>query len=265
MEKARGRAGNAGAPSRIGSPVALSRSPVWPRLCAGGTRGASEWGMQRSTMAFVSGLLISLVGTSVARAEEAATAAPAPPAPVVWVPAQEQPRTLLSRPIHHSGYGAPVVSYTRFADRDSVLVGGRGGWILNHQFVIGGGGFGLATPARQSAVDQADYQHTFGYGGLWLEYLIAPMNVVHGSVGTLVGAGGITYQRFRPASLAKDQESTSVFVLDPVVAVEVNVTSFLRIALQGGYRVVRGVDLASLSNGDASGFTLGGALKVGGF
>ena len=117
-----------------------------------------------------------------------------------------------------------------------------GGWILNHQLVIGGGGFGLATPARPRAVDQADYQHTFGYGGLWLEYLIAPMNVVHGSVGTLVGAGGITYQRFRPASLAKDQKCSSVFVLDPVVAVEVNVTTFLRVALQGG----SGLSVASI-------------------
>jgi hypothetical protein len=91
------------------------------------------------------------------------------------------------------------------------------------------------------------------------------MSVVHGSVGTLVGAGGITYERFRPASLAQDQESTSVFVLDPVVAVDVNVTSFLRIALQGGYRLVRGVDLASLGNSDASGLTLGAAVKMGGF
>jgi len=49
------------------------------------------------------------------------------------------------------------------------------------------------------------------------------------------------------------------------VAVEVNVTTFIRVALQSGYRVVRGVDLATLSNGDASGFTLGGAVKFGGF
>jgi hypothetical protein len=38
-----------------------------------------------------------------------------------------------------------------------------------------------------------------------------------------------------------------------------------RFTLQGGYHIVRGVDLASLSNSDASGFTLGGALKFGGF
>lgn len=93
--------------------------------------------------------------------------------------------------------------------------------------------------------------------------MIAPMSVVHGSVGTLIGAGGISYQRFSPHM--EDVESTGVFVLDPVVAVEVNVTTFLRVALQGGYRVVRGVDLASLENRHASGFTLGAALKFGGF
>jgi len=210
-------------------------------------------------------LFVTILAPAAARAQPAASQAP-PPA--VAVPAPEQPRTLLSHPIHSGGYGAPVVSYTRFADRDSVLIGGRGGWILNHRFVLGGGGFGLATPARQRAgalPDQADYQHTFGYGGLWLEYMIAPMNVVHGSVGTLVGAGGVTYQRFRPQALVEDVETTSVFVLDPVAGVEVNVAPFLRIAVQAGYRVVRGVDLASLGNAEASGFTLGGAIKLGGF
>jgi hypothetical protein len=211
------------------------------------------------------GVVVTILPPSIARAQ---AVPPQAPPPAVTAPAPEQPKTLLSRPIHSGGYGAPVVSYTRFADRDSVLMGGRGGWILNHRFVLGGGGFGLATPARQNAgalPEQADYQHTFGYGGLWLEYLVAPMNVVHGSVGTLIGAGGITYQRFRPEALAGDVETTSVFVLDPVAGVEVNVTTFLRIAVQAGYRVVRGVDLASLGNAGASGFTLGGALKLGTF
>jgi hypothetical protein len=209
-------------------------------------------------------MLAAALAPSVARAQEVVQ--PVAPPPVIMVPVAEQPRTLVSRPIHSGGYGAPVVSYTRFGGSDSVMVGGRGGWILNHQLVIGGGGFGLANPARErmgASLDQADYRHTFGYGGLWLEYLIAPMSVVHASVGTLVGAGGISYQQFRPHM--EDVESTSVFVLDPVVAVEVNVTTFLRVALQGGYRVVRGVDLATMDNGDASGFTLGTAVKFGGF
>jgi hypothetical protein len=208
-------------------------------------------------------LLAMAMAPAMARAQPAAQ--PTPP-PVVTVPATEQPRTLLARPIHSGGYGAPVVSYTRFAGTDSLLVGGRGGWVVNHQLVIGGGGFGLATPPRQTvgvAPDQTEYQHTFGYGGLWLEYLIAPMSAVHASAGTLIGAGRITYQRFRPDTHNVDQ--TSVFVLDPVLAVEVNVTTFLRFAVQSGYRVVRGVDLATLHNSDASGFTLGGAFKFGRF
>jgi hypothetical protein len=188
------------------------------------------------------------------------------PAPAVVAPAEPQPRTLLSRPIHGSGYGAPVVSYTRFAGRDGLLIGGRGGWVINHQLVIGGGGFGLAAPSRQEASgDLADYRHSFGYGGLWLEYLIAPMNMVHASVGTLVGGGGISYQRYRPEALMKTVESSGVFVLDPVAAVEVNVTNHLRFAVQGGYRVVRGVELTSLGNRQASGVTLGAAVKIGGF
>ena len=219
-----------------------------------------------STRAGLTARLALLTAALVPLAARAQTASPpAAPAPAVTAPA-EQPRTLLARPVHSGGYGAPVVAYTRFAGTDAVMVGGRGGWVLDHRFVIGGGGFGLATPPRETlgvGLDRADYQHTFGYGGVWLEYLIAPMSLVHGSVGTLIGAGGITYQRYRPDT--QNLAETSVFVLDPVVGVEVNVATFLRLGVQGGYRVVRGVDLATLDNADASGFTLGALLKFGGF
>jgi hypothetical protein len=226
---------------------------------------AGAWGPARRR-ALAAGLLAAALVPAVARAQVVAPAGSV--APAVVVPAEEQPRTLLARPLHSGGYGAPILSYTRFAGRDSVLVGGRGGWVINHQLVIGGGGFGLANPARPeggASMNLADYQYTFGYGGLWIEYLIAPMRLVHGSVGTLVGGGGITYQRFRPEAMKQDLATTSVFVLDPVVGVEVNVTTFMRFAVQGGYRVVRGVSMAGLDNGDASGFNVGGALKFGGF
>jgi hypothetical protein len=230
----------------------------------------SPSGMKTTTLALSMAVIGIAATAAVARADDAPNTPPPPaaPPPVVASHAEDQPRTLFSTPIKSGGYGAPVVSYTRFAGSDAVLVGGRGGWLINHQFVIGGGGYGVANRVRTpegAAPNDSDYQINFGYGGLWLEYLVAPMQVVHGSIGTLIGAGGLTYHRFRPEGMAGDMESNAVFVLDPAVGVEVNVTSFMRFSVQTGYRVVRGVTLASLDNQDASGFTLGTLVKFGKF
>ena len=181
---------------------------------------------------------------------------------------EEQPHTLLSGDLTHGAYGGPVVSYTRFSGCDCVLVGGRGGWIVNHQLVLGGGGFGLVTrvhPPEGATSNSADYHLNFGYGGIWIEYLIAPMQIVHASVGTLIGAGGLSYTRYRPKDADSDTHSDSVFVLDPVVAVEVNVVRFMHVALQAGYRITAGVGLKSLRNVDVSGFTFGAIAKFGSF
>ena len=91
------------------------------------------------------------------------------------------------------------------------------------------------------------------------------MRLVHGSVGTLIGAGALNYHRFRGTAGQPDSDTDTVFVLDPTVAAEVNVTPHLRVSLGAGYRVVRGVALDGLGSADAGGFTLGGAVKLGSF
>jgi hypothetical protein len=225
-------------------------------------------GMKTTTLAISMAVIGIAVAPTIARGDESSPPSPTAPAPAVAAHAEEQPRTLFASPIKSGGYGAPFISYTRFAGSDAVLVGGRGGWIINHQLVIGGGGCGVTNRVRPPAgatPNDADYQINFGYGGVWLEYLIAPMQVVHGSIGTLIGGGSLYYHRFRPQGMVGDMASDTVFVVDPVVGVEVNVTTFMRVSAQTGYRIVRGVDLASLSDRDAGGFTLGGLVKFGWF
>jgi hypothetical protein len=201
---------------------------------------------------------------SVSSAQQAAPPA-APPAGQV---SDEQPRTLLSGQLTHGGFGGPMMAYTRINGDDALVMGGRGGWLINHRLVIGGGGWGVtnrvSVPAGAIA-DPKDYQLTFGYGGLWTEYVVAPSRLVHGSVGTLIGAGGLGYHRFRNGDSHADMESDAVFVLEPTVGAELNLISFMRLALFASYRLVRGVDLAELDGGDLSGFAGGAMLKFGKF
>ncbi len=67
---------------------------------------------------------------------------------LVAFPAFAQEETLIKGDVESGGFGGPVVKMTSLNGQDGILVGGRGGWILNHSFIIGGGGYGLANNVR---------------------------------------------------------------------------------------------------------------------
>jgi len=179
-----------------------------------------------------------------------------------------QEQTLVgSGEISHGGFGGPVFKYTQIKGEPAVLIGGRGGWIINHTFVIGGGGYGLVNQI------EADYlinnKHpfiNFGYGGLELEYIIQSDQVVHFSVYTLIGAGGITYKEdlwhdWDDWSSASDE----FFVFEPAINVEINIISFFRINAGVNYRFISGVYYSDLQNSDLAGFSGTLTLKFGSF
>ena len=179
-----------------------------------------------------------------------------------------QEQTLVgSGEISHGGFGGPVFKYTQIKGEPAVLIGGRGGWIINHTFVIGGGGYGLVNQI------EADYmindKHpfiNFGYGGLELEYIIQSDQIVHFSVYTLLGAGGITYKEnhwdnWDDWSSASDE----FFVFEPAINVEINIMSFFRINAGVTYRFISGLHYSDLQNSDLAGFSGALTLKFGSF
>ncbi len=144
------------------------------------------------------------------------------------------------------GFGGPVIKYGTIDDRAALFVGGRGGWVINRTFVIGGGGYGLINLVTDGVGTQPDTTIDFGYGGLELEYIVASSSVVHGSILAHVGAGGFSVRKsFEDDGLDHDDRtlySTTVFVFEPAVNIELNLMPWLRFAAGGGYRFVSGVD-----------------------
>jgi hypothetical protein len=201
------------------------------------------------------------------------TAPAAPSIPKASHPEPERPQpemeTLISGDIAKGGYGGPLLMYSRVLDRDALFFGGKGGWIVNHRFVLGGGGFGMTTrvPAPAGAPEVGeDLRLEFGYGGVWLEYIFLPEKVFHATVGTLLGGGGVSYNRLRRTDrAAREVESDTVFIIDPVLSAEVNVIRFLRVSAGVGYRYVGSVDLTGLRKEDLSGFTASVMLRFGRF
>ncbi|HDQ45760.1 MAG TPA: hypothetical protein ENN17_09735 [bacterium] len=179
--------------------------------------------------------------------------------------AREQ--TLISGDIQHGGFGGPVVKFGNVLDECGVFVGGRGGWIINHQFVLGGGGYGLVNEIASRR--DADLFYSFGYGGLEIEYIAASDRLVHLTFQALIGAGGVRlYEKINGTRFDDETntvETDAIFVAEPGVNVELNVTPFFRIGFGAHYRFVSELDMPGLKAGDLSGLSAAITLKFGKF
>ncbi len=167
----------------------------------------------------------------------------------IWAQAE----TLVSGKIENGGFGAPVIKFTQVNGKFGLLIGGRGGWIMNHKFVIGGGGYGLVNQVDANFIFEGDLTPLMmGYGGFEMEYIFSSNKLVHFSIYLLLGGGGITYKRFHEWDTP--HISDSFWTAVPAANIELNISSFFRISAGVGYRFVTGVDLGDLTNSDIAGF-----------
>jgi len=178
-------------------------------------------------------------------------------------PEQQQPEVLLGDPIVHGGYGGPRVAFGRVAAREAVIVGGEGGWIVNHRFILGGAGYGLVTNQPAPGVYSATEDLTMGYGGCLIGYTLMPQRLVHATFTALIGAGGLgTKGRMHGGN---SDLGDTFFVLEPTATVELNVARHFRVGVAASYRWVRGVETEGMKNGDLSGLFGSMVLKFGKF
>jgi len=210
-------------------------------------------------------LILSLTAVAtVSSVSEAIAQASTPPA------ATEQ--TLIRGRITSGGYGAPVQRLSTVAGNTVLLSGLEGGWIINHRFVLGAAGYGLATqnvrnpssPLRDSRGRAPIVE--MGYGGVTLGWVQQPMERVHLTVQALVGGGGVTYDVGDIAGVRmEDAPNDAFFLTEPSMHAELNVTSFFRVALGAGYRFVSGAQLDGLGDADLRGASASLTLKFGRF
>lgn len=167
--------------------------------------------------------------------------------------------TLLSGDIIHGGYGGPVLKVSAIKNSAQVMTGGYGGWLINHTFMIGIGGYGMVDniAAGESAplIDGRVPDLSIGYGGLVLEYIVAPKKLIHVTIQSLLGAGGAGYFNFSTTNSLPPgtQTGTAFFVAELGANAQLNVASFCRFSVGASYRFVNGIDLAGLTNKDVSG------------
>jgi len=170
---------------------------------------------------------------------------------VAWAPGHEQEETLAGHGFESGGFGGPVLKVTPINGKTGILIGGRGGWIINHTFTLGGGAYGLVTNIAADTPGRAGEPYIeFGYGGVELEYVHQWDRLMHLSFGLLIGGGAVGC---RTANGSNSGDAQSFFTLEPWVNGNLNVTDFFRISAGVSYRWVTGANSPAASDSDLSG------------
>jgi hypothetical protein len=184
-------------------------------------------------------------------------------------PAMAQMQTVFSGRITSGGYGAPVVKIGDIDGETGVWLGGKGGWIINHQLVIGGAGYGLVSDNKEQYDNHLQRTRKIGcgYGGLIMEYIYRPMNLVHFTGGILVGAGGVGHLFLDEdgEGINGNSDADAFFALEPSVGVELNIARNIRAEIGGSYLYTSGAQLSDIEDKDLTGPMGYLALKFGAF
>ena len=172
--------------------------------------------------------------------------------------------------IVHGGYGAFTFGYSEVENLSTVVMGGRGAWIIGHWFALGAGGTGFINDIRYNSQLDQNVNLAGGYGGLLLEPIILPWFPVHISIPVLFGAGGIAYvtsygsvDMYEPPTWVED--ATSFVILEPGAELELNIVRFFRLAVGVSYRFTTEIDLYDTSTFPLNGWSGNVALKFGKF
>lgn len=183
----------------------------------------------------------------------------------------EEIRTVFSNPRVNGGYGAFTIGYTQIDGQDALISGVRGAVIIDHSLAIGLGGYGFVNNLDYHTYinnDLSEYTIAGGYGGIFIEPIIAGTSPVHLSFPVLFGIGGVALvddNNYRWEHSFYDVDNDVFFVVEPAVELEFNFTRFFRTALTASYRHTSNLELYETDPDVLRGFNFGMTFKFGKF
>lgn len=92
------------------------------------------------------------------------------------------------------------------------------------------------------AYEDETISYALGYTGLCIEPVILQSKPVHIVFPIFMGAGGFAYTHSLGNNSTSDSPSTAIFVFEPGMDVEYNVSNWLRIGLGASYRLINSID-----------------------
>jgi hypothetical protein len=168
-------------------------------------------------------------------------------------------------------YGAPAAKFTSINGKLGVLTGANGGVLLNNKLMLGVGGWSLVNNIEMPGlnVDGKKEYLNLWYTGLVAEYIHNSHKLVHWSVGTLVGGGGVSrrYKWFdyddNDHEKNHNHDGTGFFVAEPFANIEVNIIKNLRLDVGASYRFVSGSHTEGITDSKLSNPAVHIGLKAG--
>ena len=181
-----------------------------------------------------------------------------------------QVQTLFDPSTGSGGYGALSIGYTQINNRDAILMGGRGEWVIGHGFGLGLAGYGFVNDPIYDPIDDLNYSLAGGYGGLLVEPIAGGLKPVHFSFPVIIGIGGVAlienygwdYWDYPHSGSA---EHDIFFVFEPGVELEFNVTRFFRTAAAVSYRFTSDVEISGMEQNVLKGLNFKLGFKFGKF
>ena len=167
----------------------------------------------------------------------------------------------------YGGYGGPLMNSIHMNGEWGMVMGGKGGVIINHKIAFGGVGMGLVS--NTTFVENGPEVNTneilnldFGAGGIFVEYFFMLDSPVRFSIPLNIMTGGVS---INDVNTYTEKESSYVFILEPGINMEFNVANQFIPAINISYRQAIGSSLVNISNKDLSGFSIGLIFKFGDF
>lgn len=183
---------------------------------------------------------------------------------IIAVPLLAQEETLFSGRFESGGFGGPVWKASAFDGEFGLMSGGRGGWIINHTLVIGGGGYSTTWDIKTDLVNDSGEELflEMSYGGLDLEYIKNSDEMIHYTFGALFGAGTVRLEAHDPQEKYK---SDTFFIMEPAANIEINIFQWFRVCGGVSYRFVTAIDEDVFDSMELSGIAGTVTLKFGAF
>jgi hypothetical protein len=140
-----------------------------------------------------------------------------------------------------SGFGGPMMSFTRIGDDFAHMMGGGGGVIINSFFF---GGYGMGKTNELQYRYDLDEVMDFGHGGFWVGYTAFQNKAIHPVFHTTMGWGAITHRpKNYEYSFDNDQmQGDQVFVICPTFELEMNFSRFFKLGGGVTYSFVYNTD-----------------------
>jgi hypothetical protein len=144
-----------------------------------------------------------------------------------------------------------------FKDQNALFIGGRFGWVIDKNYVVGAGYYTLANTLdiKNPAIPGEGFSN-LNYGGLEFEYYYFNSAPYHLSVSMLLGGGGVTVLVPFDNTGRKNTMTLNLLVYEPRICFEYSPLNWLNISTGVSYRVVTNLSgIYGVENKDLTGVT----------